>query len=445
MPAGSEAVSGDTTVDPGLEATGPASTFYDTFAKDPVANYMPSGARRNVGTGVAVQEAPASVPYEFERFGLGDVSSLYQNLLGREADPGGLQFYQEQFGPTIEPEEIDRFLAGTQGTDAPIAQHALDYFRRTNDKAGMQAILDASVSGRGLTRDILGLIRPDAEARISNALADYQQRLQQRQIDMQPSRERQQQFAAYGPGSLESMLATGYSQLFGRDLDPAGAQFYLDQLGGRNLDQAAVNRYLLGGAQGGDRLAARDYELSLTGGRPDYEARMAQGLSPQYFQPVYRSSYQDYAPTEAAEPKSFFSEGFNPFDYTSPLSAERRSQISTAMAPNLTATPATGPTANFNTYTGYNPFTPGAVNPYATRMARPTVQPTVQPTFPVQQPAVQSPTVQQNMTNPFVRSVGQGVAVDFGPSTLRQPAPTSFPYLSSYLRAYAKGGGVGSE
>ena len=253
--------------------------------------------------------------------------------------------------------------------------------------------------------------------------------------------EMQRALSSYAPESFGARLATGYEQLFGRPIDVEGAEYFMNRFRNQNLDQAAVNRMLLGGAQGADLAAAQDYQLSLTGGRPDYEARMAQGLSPQYFQPVYRSSYQDYAPTTQAQPRSVFSAGFNPFDYTSAPSAKRLGEIRSALAPYLTAAPAAGPTAGFDAYTGYNPFTSGAVNPYATRMAPPTVQ----PTLPVQQPAVQSPTVQQNMTNPFVRSVGEGVAVDFGPSTLRQPAPTSFPYLSSYLRAYAKGGGVGSE
>jgi len=416
------------------------SIFKRSNAARVSSDYLPSGARRNVGTGVAVQEPPLSA--DFAKFGLGDVPSLYRYLLGREASPEELASHQG-FGPTIESGEIDTFLRGTQGGDLPTAQSALDYFRRTNDKAGTQAILNASASGGPLTRDILGLMRPDAESRISGALADLQQR-QQRQIDMQPSPETQRQFASYGPGSLQSMLATGYSQLFGRDIDPGGAKYFMDRFGGQNLDQATVNRYLLGGAQGADREAAQDYQLSLTGGRPDYEARMAQGLSPQYFQPIYRSSYQDYAPTTQAQPRSVFSAGFNPFDYTSAPSAQRLGEIRSALAPYLTAAPAAGPTAGFDAYTGYNPFTSGAVNPYATRMSQPQ-RPAALPMPGPEQPAMQSPTVQQNMTNPFVRSVGEGVAVDFGPSTLRQPAPTSFPYLSSYLRAYAKGGGVGIE
>lgn len=337
MPAGPEAVSGDNTVDPGLEATESASTFYDTFAKDPVANYVPSGARRNVGTGVAVQE--------------------------------------------------------------PGAEEA-----------------------RGL---LPGSITPMTGIEMQRALSSY------------------------APESFGARLATGYEQLFGRPIDVEGAEYFMNRFRNQNLDQAAVNRMLLGGAQGADLAAAQDYQLSLTGGRPDYEARMAQGLSPQYFQPVYRSSYQDYAPTTQAQPRSVFSAGFNPFDYTSAPSAQRLGEIRSALAPYLTAAPAAGPTAGFDAYTGYNPFTRGAVNPYATRMAPPTVQ----PTSPVpEQPSFPPPTARESLTNPFSRSVGEGVAVNVGPTAMNvgpgamnAPAPTSFPYLSSYLRAYAKGGGVGSE
>ena len=40
------------------------------------------------------------------------VEELYQQILGRQADPGGLAYYQNLFGPTIEPEEVQTFLGG---------------------------------------------------------------------------------------------------------------------------------------------------------------------------------------------------------------------------------------------------------------------------------------------------------------------------------------------
>jgi len=419
--------------DVGLEASEPASTFYDTYAKNPTANYVPSGTRRNVGAGVAVQEAPQ---IDFSRFGLGDVSSLYSNLLGRQASPEEIRSSQEVFGPTIDQSEIDRFLAGAQGGDLPSAKTAQDYLSRTGDKAGTRMILEASAGTRPLTRDVLALYRPEAESRIQGALSDLGQRIAA-QRDMQPSRERQQQLASYGPGSLQSMLATGYNQLFGRDIDPAGANYFLNKFGGQNLDQAAVNRILLGGAQGADREAAQDYQLSLTGGRPDYKARMDQGLSPQYMQPVYRSSYQDYLQPKAPA-ASLFSPGFNPFNYAAPPSDARLGQISNALTPFMSATPVTGPTAKFDTYTGYNPFATGAVNPYAARTSRPVGEGVAKQ----QQVAADlrgkmastMPNAQPETLNPFARSVGEGVAVQ-----LPQPAN------KSYLRAYAKGGGIGFE
>ena len=40
------------------------------------------------------------------------VEELYRQILGRQADPGGLAYYQNLFGPTIEPEEVQVFLGG---------------------------------------------------------------------------------------------------------------------------------------------------------------------------------------------------------------------------------------------------------------------------------------------------------------------------------------------
>jgi len=288
MPAGPEAVSaGEATVDPGLEATGPASNFYNTFAKDPTANYLPAGAIRNVGTGVAVQ------------------------------DPGA--------------EEVRGLLPGS--------------------------------------------IIPMTGSEMQRTLASSQ------------------------PGSIGAQLASGYQQLFGRNIDPAGAEYFMNRLGGQNLDQAAVNRLLLGGAQGADQAAAQNYQLSLTGGRPDPRGR-------QYYQPIYQSSPQDYSSPRTTSAPGIFSQGFNPFDYASAPSDARLNQITQSLLPFMTPQqPVSQPNAPVSNYTGYNPFVAGAVNPFAMRASRP---------------------------------VGEGVSVQ------RPTSPLQNPYLSSYLQAFGQSGGVGS-
>jgi hypothetical protein len=41
------------------------------------------------------------------------IEQLYQQILGRPAaDPEGVAYYRNLFGPTIEPEEVNRFLSG---------------------------------------------------------------------------------------------------------------------------------------------------------------------------------------------------------------------------------------------------------------------------------------------------------------------------------------------
>ena len=237
-----------------------------------------------------------------------------------------------------------------------------------------------------------------------------------------------QALSSYDPNSIGYKLAAGYRQLFGREIDPTGAEYYLrniqtidnpNQPIASRASQAEINRILLGGAQGGDLEAARDYQLSLTGGRPP----ISQG---QFFQPVYRpESYYNYRETPFRNTVGTSPLGFNPSDFVSfgptrDLTANVPSGFSNftpaekinylnqigatpqelmRLDPTLAqkdfdwlrsqgyrggfgssvprmfgpvAQPYT-PTASFDTYSGYNPFALGAVNPYASRMqqARP--------------------------------------------------------------------------
>ena len=44
----------------------------------------------------------------------GSVNDLYRQVLGRDAEPAGLQYWNEKFGDTIDPNEIEQFKQGAQ-------------------------------------------------------------------------------------------------------------------------------------------------------------------------------------------------------------------------------------------------------------------------------------------------------------------------------------------
>lgn len=278
-----------------------------------------AGSTQAAGTAGSAQ---ANIPLSFS-----SVPELYKAIYGRDPDPEGLSFYQQQFGQTIEPEEIDRFISGARGQDLPTAQNALDYLNRTGDEAGARRILDASVGNTPLTRDILQLYRPELAnpfAQLFPTTPPKQEQTTPRPGETQPRNDLglipgsivprsgtdiQRVLASYSPESIGAKFATGYQQVFGRDIDPAGAEYWLSRFGNRDLSQAEVNRYLLGGASGEDKAASKPYEMSLTGGRP------LPG-DPQFFQPIYSPEYKNYMPTRQVEEKSVFGQAFNPFDYT---------------------------------------------------------------------------------------------------------------------------------
>lgn len=122
------------------------------------------------------------------------------------------------------------------------------------------------------------------------------------------------QAASYPELNLANQLASGYQQVFGRDADAGGLNYWTERLGGQNLSQGEVNRFLLGGAQGEDVKGGSDYALSLTGGRPQ------PGRA--FYQPIYSPTYSNYSMN-----RGFYSPGYdafgggggfyNPFSYNS--------------------------------------------------------------------------------------------------------------------------------
>jgi len=93
------------------------------------------------------------------------LEQLYQQVLGRSADPGGLAYYQDLFGPTIEPSEVDAFLRGAVasgevsdiGRLQPAAQSFISSLSAPPPAAPAAS---ATPTYQGATRDqIIGLYR----------------------------------------------------------------------------------------------------------------------------------------------------------------------------------------------------------------------------------------------------------------------------------------------
>jgi len=76
-----------------------------------------------------------------------DVTNLYQTVLGRAPDPGGLSFYTTGPGSSKSLDAIrdDFYYAVSTGAErGPTAQSALDYYRATGDREATEKILELS-------------------------------------------------------------------------------------------------------------------------------------------------------------------------------------------------------------------------------------------------------------------------------------------------------------
>lgn len=150
------------------------------------------------------------------------VSALYQQELGRSADPGGLAAYTEALQSGTSAERIREILnASNEGRQADMAavQRAYrDQLGREADPGGLNNYL--SLIQQGYTQaDIENMLNQSEEGRIFD----------------------------------EQTLKSGYQSVLGRTPDASGMGFWLDKMRSDiNIDPTNINAYLEGGRSGTD-------------------------------------------------------------------------------------------------------------------------------------------------------------------------------------------------
>jgi hypothetical protein len=128
---------------------------YNNLTSAPPSNYV-----TNVGNSASAA-LPAQTPTSVE--------DLYGSVLGRASDPGGLAYWSDMFGPTIEPNEIETFrsVAATElanratNTAAPTAvapvstvQTAVNNWKTDNPNGTPEQLVNAIKAAGGLTPEI---------------------------------------------------------------------------------------------------------------------------------------------------------------------------------------------------------------------------------------------------------------------------------------------------
>ncbi|WP_146945464.1 DUF4214 domain-containing protein, partial [Vreelandella venusta] len=171
----------------------------------------------------AVNQAFTQVP-EFDELYAGQspeqqVNTLYQHLLGRDAEAGGRDYWAAKLDEGISLAEVARFIAdAAEGEDATAFESRLDnaqdhtygeiidtlyvgYYGRTADKEGKAYWLEAMKSAEGDLDPII------------EAFGNSDEYVEQ-----------------YGGIDTESQLDALYNKLFSREPDPEGASYWAEQL-----------------------------------------------------------------------------------------------------------------------------------------------------------------------------------------------------------------------
>ena len=178
-----------------------------------------------------------------------NVEQLYTSILGRAPDPGGAEYWQQRFGDTLDPDEINTF---TQAANVEIANRPAAAAGTTTSGQTPPPSIPVPISAgiQSLYQDIL-YRDPDAGG------AQY---WQQRFGDTVDETERNVFMQAAKP---EQQVADMYRNVLGRDPDPGGLTYWTTRI---NKGEPVSNVYneFLGAARENQEMVTADQNKNAT-------------------------------------------------------------------------------------------------------------------------------------------------------------------------------------
>ena len=158
------------------------------------------------------------------------IEELYTNILGRPSDKGGATYWQERFGDTLDPDEINTF---TQAANVEIANRPSNATGTTAGQtiARQEAPAPISAGIQSLYKDIL-YRDPDAGGAVywQNQFGDTVDETE-RNVFMQAAKP-------------ELQIADMYRNVLGRDPDPGGLTYWLTRINSGEPASKVYNEFL---------------------------------------------------------------------------------------------------------------------------------------------------------------------------------------------------------
>jgi hypothetical protein len=177
------------------------------------------------------------------------VEDLYTNILGRPSDAGGAEYWQNRFGDTLDPDEINTF---TQAANVEIANRPSNATGTTAGQTIAPQAAPAPISAgvQSLYQDIL-YRDPDA-----GGAAYWQQRFG----DTVDETERNVFMQAAKP---EQQIADMYRNVLGRDPDPGGLTYWTTRINQGESPSQIYNEFL-GAARENQEMVTADQNKNAT-------------------------------------------------------------------------------------------------------------------------------------------------------------------------------------